>query len=67
LVAVILVWWLLAALLMRPIVPSPFTVFLNIGEIFAAKMSIHLLYSLGRIIAGILVSVLIGVPLGFLM
>ncbi|MDD4776065.1 MAG: ABC transporter permease [Syntrophomonas sp.] len=66
-VAVILVWWLLAALLMRPIVPSPYAVFLNIVEIFAAKMSIHVLYSLGRIIAGILVSVLIGVPLGFLM
>lgn len=52
---------------MRPIVPSPYAVFLNIVEIFAAKMSIHVLYSLGRIIAGILVSVLIGVPLGFLM
>ena len=66
-VVVILAWWLLSALLMRPIVPSPYAVFLNIVEIFAARMSVHVVYSLGRILGGIMRSVLIGVPLGFLM
>ena len=50
-----------------PIIPSPLAVFENIMEIFEAKMEIHVLYSLGRILAGIGISILVGVPLGFLM
>jgi NitT/TauT family transport system permease protein len=42
-------------------------VFINIKQIFADMMEIHLLYSLGRIMAGIAFSVLAGVPLGYLM
>ncbi len=67
LIVVLVAWWALSVLLMRPIVPSPYAVLLNIIDIFAAKMSIHVVYSLGRILAGIMISVLVGVPLGFLM
>lgn len=67
LIVVLFAWWALSVLLMRPIVPSPYMVLLNIIDIFAAKMSIHVMYSLGRILAGIMISVLVGVPLGFLM
>lgn len=66
-IVVILLWWALAALLTLPIVPTPYAVFINIIEIFNSKLDIHLLYSLGRILAGILLSALIGVTLGFLM
>ncbi|NLW92503.1 MAG: ABC transporter permease [Syntrophomonadaceae bacterium] len=64
---VLLVWWLLAWLVQLPIIPSPVAVFNNIIEVFMSRMEIHVWYSLVRISAGILISLLIGVPLGFLM
>lgn len=66
-IVVIMLWWAVAAVVQRPIVPSPYAVLINILAIFSSKMEIHLLYSLGRILAGIALSILIGVPLGFLM
>ncbi len=67
LILVIFIWQALSWLLKIPIIPSPFAVLINIIHIFADKMEIHLLYSLGRIMGGIALSVLLGVPLGFLM
>ncbi|MGE5380203.1 MAG: ABC transporter permease, partial [Methylocystaceae bacterium] len=67
LVVFIVIWWAISGLLKLPIIPSPFAVFATIIEIFKSKMEIHVLYSLGRIVAGIIISILIGVPLGFLM
>lgn len=66
-VFVIILWYAVSLLLKIPIIPSPTAVFLNIIEIFASKMEIHVIYSLGRIVGGIVISILIGVPLGFLM
>ncbi|MGE5422053.1 MAG: ABC transporter permease [Ignavibacteriales bacterium] len=67
LAVVILIWWALAWIIDLPIVPSPWAVFQNIAEIFGSKLEIHVIYSLGRIMGGIIISILIGVPLGFLM
>ncbi len=66
-IVVIVLWWAIAAILNLPIIPSPYKVFLTIMEIFKSKMEIHVMYSLGRIMAGIVISILVGVPLGFLM
>ncbi|MEN6350866.1 MAG: ABC transporter permease [Syntrophomonas sp.] len=65
--AVIALWYVLALFIQRPIVPSPFVVFDNIFQIYAGKMQIHVLYSLMRILEGIAISIILGVPLGFLM
>jgi len=64
---VIILWYAVSLILKLPIIPSPFAVFINIVEIFKSKIEIHLLYSLGRIMEGIVISILLGVPLGFLM
>lgn len=64
---VLLTWWLLAGLVQLPIIPSPVAVFNNIIEVFRSRMEIHVWYSLVRISSGIIISLLIGVPLGFLM
>jgi len=64
---VIIIWQALAWLLKISIIPPPLSVLINLIDIFAAKMGIHLLYSLGRIIAGISIAILIGVPTGLLM
>lgn len=61
------VWYLGAIILKRPIVPTPFAVYSNIFQIFGSKIGIHVIYSLGRILVGVSVSLLIGVLIGFLM
>lgn len=62
------VFWYIAYLIMKiPIVPSPRLVYINIFNIFKDKISVHVFYSLIRIFAGIFFSIIIGVPLGFLM
>ena len=66
-VLVIVVWHVLAMLLKIPIIPTPTAVFANLVEIFQSRMELHLLFSLGRIIAGITISILVGVSLGLLM
>ena len=66
-IVVLVLWWAVAGILTLPIVPSPYKVFINIMEIFKSKIEIHVMYSLGRILAGIAISILVGVPLGFLM
>ncbi len=67
LLLVIIIWQVLAWLLKIPIIPPPLAVLINLIEIFADKMGLHLLYSLSRIIAGISIAILIGVPTGLLM
>jgi NitT/TauT family transport system permease protein len=67
LAVVVVVWYAVSMLFNIPIIPSPLAVFENILEIFKAKIEIHALFSLGRILGGIALSILIGVPLGFLM
>ncbi|MDD4801528.1 MAG: ABC transporter permease [Syntrophomonas sp.] len=64
---VIIVWQAASLILNIPIIPSPLAVFINIAEIYQGKMEIHVLHSLSRILGGIAISILLGVPLGFLM
>ncbi|MGI5922142.1 MAG: ABC transporter permease [Syntrophomonadaceae bacterium] len=66
-IVIMALWLLIAYTVKLPIIPSPLAVFKNIGEIFADKMQVHVLYSLGRILGGIIISILVGVPLGYLM
>lgn len=47
-----------------PIVPSPLVVINNLVSIFASKIAIHSFYSLWRIVAGVFLAVLVGIPLG---
>lgn len=67
LLLVLIIWQLLHWLLKLPIIPAPVAVFFNLGQIFADKIGIHLWYSLGRIVLGLALAIIIGVPLGFLM
>lgn len=66
-IVITILWYIAFLILKLPIVPSPIIVYINIFNIFKDKISIHVLYSFGRIFSGIIVSALIGLPLGFLM
>lgn len=65
-IVITIIWYVIFLILKTPIVPSPIIVYINIVNIFKEKISIHVLYSLGRIFIGIFISIAIGVPLGFL-
>lgn len=60
-------WLLVAEFVRLPIVPSPIRVAGNIGEIFFGGIAVHCAYSLGRIMAGLLLAVAVGLPVGVLM
>jgi len=66
-IILMLAWYLLALLVDRPIIPNPIDVFIQIGEIFQVKMAVHVAYSLMRIVEGVVIAFLIGVPLVFMM
>lgn len=66
-IAITLMWYLAFLVLKLPIVPSPIKIYINIFEIFKAKVAVHVVYSLVRIIIGVFISMVIGVALGFLM
>ncbi|MDF2548883.1 MAG: ssuC 6 [Anaerosolibacter sp.] len=66
-IALLLIWQGLSMIIALPIVPAPFDVMINLVKIFASKIMIHGGYSLWRIGAGVLLSILIGVPIGLVM
>lgn len=60
-------WDCLAKLAQLPILPTPESVILRMIKIFPNTILYHLLYSLGRIIAGLTLAIIIGIPLGVLL
>lgn len=60
-------WYIVSVWLALPIVPSPFLVIENLADIFMKSIAIHGLYSLWRIVAGVLLAIVIGLPVGVCM
>lgn len=60
-------WYAAFLILKLPIIPSPIVVYVNIFLIFKSKIAVHVLHSLYRIMAGLGISMLVGLPIGFLM
>lgn len=64
----VLIGWQAAALLVDlPIIPAPALVLNNLLDIFTTKIAIHGFYSLWRIVAGVFMAIIIGIPLGLCM
>ncbi|MDN5331479.1 MAG: NitT/TauT family transport system permease protein [Tepidanaerobacteraceae bacterium] len=62
-----ILWQIGSAALKNPILPPPTAVFCNLKEVFFSKIAIHAALSVYRIVAGLVISVLIGSILGLLM
>lgn len=60
-------WQAVASWLQLPIIPSPGVVLVNLFHIFLPQIAIHGFYSMWRIVAGVLLAVMIGIPLGLCM
>lgn len=65
--AIFFVWLLVAAVISAPIVPAPVLVMKKMTEIFPDTIAVHAAASVFRIMAGILLSVAVGFPLGIVM
>ena len=57
-------WLAVAEIVRRPILPSPLLVAAKLGEIFLGGLAVHCVYSFWRIMAGLLLAVAVGLPLG---
>ncbi len=66
-VFLLVVWSAVAAVMQLPIVPQPWRVFERLASIMVSAISIHALYSIWRIAAGLVLAVIVGYPLGLLM
>lgn len=60
-------WEIVACVVNLPIIPSPWLVMVNLFHVFVAKIAIHSFYSLWRIVAGVFLAVVVGIPLGLCM
>ncbi|WP_425474354.1 ABC transporter permease [Sporomusa termitida] len=60
-------WQVVSLAVQLPIIPSPGKVVGNLAAIFMSHIAIHGLYSLWRILAGVFLAVLVGIPLGLCM
>ena len=66
-VTFLFLWYGASVWINLPIIPSPWLVFLNLWKIFLGKIAIHSFYSLWRIVAGVFLAVVVGVPIGICM
>ncbi len=61
------IWYIGYLTVQTTVIPNPLTVYMNFGKVFEDDILIHILYSLNRIGQGLLLSLLIGIPVGILM
>lgn len=62
-----LIWYLAFLIVHTTVIPSPLTVYQNFGLVIKDNILLHILCSLGRIGQGLILSLLIGIPVGILM
>lgn len=66
-IGILFAWEIFSIAIDLPIVPEPIDVFLTLGKIFADEISIHAIHSIGRILAGLIIAIAIGFPIGVLL
>ncbi len=62
-----LIWAFLSILLNKPVIPNPIEVYASFSLFFQDGLSVHMLISLFRIFAGISISLVLGITIGYLM
>ncbi|MFZ7121311.1 MAG: ABC transporter permease [Eubacteriaceae bacterium] len=66
-IIILFVWQLFSLIIHKSLVPSPISVLSHTLNIFLTKLTIHLFYSLLRILLGIIGGIIIGWPLGIIL
>jgi len=60
-------WQITAMIINKQLFPPPYAIIINIFTTFKSDIAIHVIYSFNRIIVGLLLTLVIGVPIGILM
>ena len=60
-------WQATAMIINKTLFPPPYAIIINIFKTFHEDIAIHVIYSLIRIIVGLLFTLLIGIPVGIIM
>lgn len=66
-IIILFIWQLFSLIIHKSLVPSPISVLSHTLDIFLTKLTIHLFYSLLRILLGIIGGIIIGWPLGIML
>ena len=66
-ILLLILWYVISIIVHLPIIPSPVLVMERLGNIFTQTIAIHALYSLWRIIAGVFLAIIIGIPIAVMM
>lgn len=66
-ILLLILWYVISIIVHLPIIPSPVLVMERLGNIFTQTIAIHALYSLWRIIAGVFLAIITGVPIAVMM
>ena len=66
-VFLLVLWQIVSLIVQLPIIPPPYLAIERLAAIFSDTIAVHAVYSLWRIVAGVLLAVAVGVPLGILM
>lgn len=66
-VLVHILWYILAVIADTRALPKPAEIYFNLGGLYGAGLGLHVLASLFRVVAGLGISLLAGIPLGMLM
>ncbi|SKA87889.1 NitT/TauT family transport system permease protein [Caloramator quimbayensis] len=64
---ILLFWQIISSVLNKPIIPQPSIVLLYMIKSFFSIIFVHLLFSFGRIVFGVFISIVIGITLGIIM
>ncbi|OXT05906.1 ABC transporter permease [Thermoanaerobacterium thermosaccharolyticum] len=67
LLIIFLLWYMISQIVKINLIPSPILVLENLSKTFKSKIMIHVEYSLFRILMGIALSLIVGVPTGIVM
>ena len=66
-ILLLILWYVISIIVHLPIIPSPVLVMERFSNIFTQTIAIHALYSLWRIIAGVFLAIITGVPIAVMM
>lgn len=62
-----LIWFIASILLNTNVIPNPIIVYKDFGSVLTNNIFIHIFYSLKRIGIGLVLSLIVGIPIGILM
>ncbi|MCT4599264.1 MAG: ABC transporter permease subunit [Vallitalea sp.] len=65
-IGIVIIWQIIAVSVNIPILPTPINIIHNLIFNYSSEITIHILYSIRRIMIGLLIAIIIALPIGIL-